>query len=117
MLLALCLILLAMNLHNSKTLEAKNKEIITLSDKQKETERRLDKLGKDIEFISNASREADASWNRLNDKIQKLEKTRKLYPEKVQELKNENEEIKSVLDTRLPDDLKRLLNESIKSPN
>ena len=105
-----------MNLYNSKTLEVKNVEIAALTEKQAQTAEKVDKLNAQLEVFSRATKEADASWARLEDKIKTLEKNKKVYPNKVQEIKNENAEIKALLDTRLPDDLKRLLNESIKAP-
>lgn len=90
-------------------------EIKAITQKQDETAKKVDRLNDQLEIVSKATKEADASWLRLEDKIKNLEKNKKIYPEKVQGLKNENAEIKALLDTRLPDDLKRLLNESVKS--
>lgn len=112
-LLALCLILLAMNLYNSKTLDQKNTEIAALTEKQDQTEKKVERINEQLEIVTRATKEADASWLRLEDKIKTLEKNKKIYPEKVQEIKNENAEIKALFDTRLPDNLKRLLHQSV----
>lgn len=112
-LLALCLVLLALNVYNSKSLEGKTKEIASLSEKQIETQKKVDSLNKQIGIVSDSIKQADASWESLNKKIQSLEKNKKNYTEKVQEIKNENDEVKAFLDTRIPNDLKRLLDESI----
>ena len=90
-------------------------EIEAITQKQEETDKKLDRINTQLDVVSRATREADASWLRLEDKIKTLEKNKKIYPEKVQGLKNENAEIKALLDTRLPDDFKRLLSESVKA--
>lgn len=64
-----------------------------------------------MELQAKASNESQIS---LSNKISKIESQKDSYSNKAKELEKD-EKTKNLLDTRLPDDLKRLLDEAIQT--
>lgn len=116
-LLALTLILGAVTLYNGKEIELKTAEISKLQQEQEAANLKITSLNKDIKDAVFRIKEADASFKRLSDKLEKLDNKKSVYPEKIKELKDANEETKNLLDTRLTNDLRRLLNEATGESN
>ena len=107
------LALVAITLYHSqviekKTLELKNVELIN-----RQVNDKLLELQADVEFLQKTTEAANTTTKELNTKVSELEKKKSNYTDKVKELGNKDENVKNFLDTKLPDDLKRLLNESI----
>lgn len=116
-LLALTLILGAVTLYNGKEIELKTAEISKLQQEQEAANLQITSLSKDIKDAVFRIKEADASFKRLSDKLKELDGKKSAYPEKIKELKDANEETKNLLDTRLTNDLRRLLNEATGESN
>lgn len=99
------------NHHKLKLEQARLEKVVSEYESQK---REIDKLNKSIETLHKHSEAVDTATRNINTKINELEKKNKSYNTKVEELGRKDDDVKKVLDTKLPDDLKRLLDESIK---
>ena len=65
-----------------------------------------------IELIKNKHTVIIAD-NLINSKIEVLDKKKINYTEEVRKVKDANEDTKKFLDRKLPDDVKRLLNDAV----
>ena len=99
--------------HNSK-LETKVAELALEQAKNKIQEQKIAKLSETVAYLEKHSNQVNESTRVLNMRLIELEKSRVSFTQKIVEMKGTNDEIKELLDTKLPDDLKRLLDEAIR---
>ena len=107
------LALVAITLYHSQVIEKKNLELKNVELINEQVNDKLLELQADVEFLQKTTEAANTTTKELNAKVSELEKKKSNYTDKVKELGNKDENVKNFLDTKLPDDLKRLLNESI----
>lgn len=112
-LFATTLALVAITLYHNQVIERKNLELKNVELINKQVNDKLLELQADVEFLQRTTEAAKTTTKELNAKVSELEKKKSNYTDKVKELGNKDENVKNFLDTKLPDDLKRLLNESI----
>ena len=108
------LILIGLMLYNQKLLEIKEKDLSLVKLEQKQSNERVENLNKQILILQKQIREADVAQKQLDVKISELDKKKSSYDKEVKEIKDANEKTRNLLNTKLPDDFKRLLNDSIK---
>lgn len=113
----MCLILTALTVYNSKELDNRALQIVSLEEKQRDALEKIDALTNKLKQTNSAIEEANESWKRLEGRIAKIDSASGQYHQKLEDLKNENEQTKNLLDTRLPDDIKRLLMEATGTSN
>ena len=75
---------------------------------------RVTALEKQVGILDLKLKLSDEATAQLSIKLKSIDTKGKKYSDKIKELE-ENDETKNLLDTRLPDDLKRLLDESIQT--
>lgn len=107
------LILLGLAVYNSKTIEVKNKEIVAIQEKQKNTQEALDRISNQLSSLQDQIELADRSYKDLIKKLDVIDKKKNNYTEEVRKIKDASESTKQFLDTKLPADVKRLLNDAI----
>ena len=112
-LFATTLALVAITPYHSQVIEKKNLELKNVELINRQVNDKLLELQADVEFLQKTTEAANTTTKELNAKVSELEKKKSNYTDKVKELGNKDENVKNFLDTKLPDDLKRLLNESI----
>jgi len=117
LLMVLCIVLLAFILKLNHELTNSANHITLLEKDQVVKIERLKRIEGQLETIENSIVEARASWQRLNSKIDSIDNRTLGYKTQVEKVKSENEEVKNLLDTKLPDDFKRLLSESTGGEN
>lgn len=113
MLLVVTLVLLGMIVYNNKVIEAKNQEIAAINQKQKNTQEKLDRISVQLNALGKQIETANKSYLALTNKIEVLDKKKINYTEEVRKVKDANEDTKKFLDRKLPDDVKRLLNDAV----
>ena len=112
-LLAVVLILLGLTVYNNKVIESKNKEIVAIQEKQKNTQEALDRISVQLSSLIDQIELANQSYNNLTKKLDVIDKKKNNYTEEVRKIKDASEGTKQFLDTKLPADVKRLLNDAI----
>lgn len=75
---------------------------------------RVEALEKQVGILDRKLKLSDEATAQLSIKLKSIDTKGKKYSDKIKELE-ENDETKNLLDTRIPDDLKRLLDESIQT--
>lgn len=75
---------------------------------------RVAALEKQLSLMERQAKLANESQLSLSNKVKKIESQKNKYSDKIKELE-QDDNTKNLLDTRLPDDLKRLLDESIQT--
>lgn len=105
--------MLGLTTYNHKAIKQKNLEILVLQEKQDNLQNSVIQL-KDTIVVAKTQMDAtDKAYKALSEKLANLDKNKEHYTNKVKEIRDENEDARKLLDTRLPDDLKRLLNEAV----
>ena len=66
-------------------------------------------LEQQVELLSKHIKEADNATERLSAKLKELENKKSKYKEELKELGLQNENVQDLLNTRIPDDLQRVL--------
>ena len=66
-------------------------------------------LEQQVELLSKHIKEADNATERLSAKLKGLENKKSKYKEELKELGLQNENVQDLLNTRIPDDLQRVL--------
>lgn len=112
-LLAAVLILLGLTVYNNKVIEAKNSEVIAIQEKQKNTQESLDRISKQLSSLTDQIELANQSYKDLTKKLEVIDKKKNNYTEEVRKIKDASEGTKQFLDTKLPADVKRLLDDAI----
>ena len=75
---------------------------------------RVAALEKQIGLMEKQVKLSNASRASLSNKVKQIESLKNKYSDKIKEIEKDDK-TKNLLDTRLPDDLKRLLDESIQT--
>ena len=75
---------------------------------------RVAALEKQIGLMEKQVKLSNASRVSLSNKVKQIESQNNKYSDKIKEIEKDDK-TKNLLDTRLPDDLKRLLDESIQT--
>lgn len=117
LLMVFCIVLIAFILKLNYDLATSANQIAFLEKDQVVKVEKLKRIESQLETIETSIVEARESWRRLNVKIDEIDKRTGNYKPQVEKVKSENVEIKNLLDTKLPDDFKRLLNESTGNKN
>ena len=112
-LLVVTLVLLGMIVYNNKVIDAKNQEIAAINQKQKNTQEKLERISVQLNALGKQIETANKSYLALTNKIEVLDKKKINYTEEVRKVKDANKDAKEFLDRKLPDDVKRLLNDAI----
>ena len=112
-LLGLVLGLLALTAYNNKVIDSRRKEVIAIQEKQKATQEKLDRISGQLSTLGTQIETANQSYKALVAKIEVIDKKKNTYTEEVRKIKDANEDTKRFLDTKLPDDVKRLLNDAV----
>lgn len=84
-----------------------------LETRQKALLEDFQRLDKSLAIVQTQVKAADEAYKALNIKLSSLDKNKSNYTKEVKEIRDANENTRKLLDTRLPDDLKRLLNEAV----
>lgn len=95
-------------------MKIKNAEIEKMALENKGARERVEALEKQVGILDRKIRLSDEATAQLSIKLKSIDTKGKKYSDKIKELE-QNDETKNLLDTRLPDDLKRLLDESIQT--
>lgn len=114
LLLALTLILLGMSVFNYQTVKIKNAQIEAMTLENLGARERVTALEKQIGALERQVKISDEAAVALAEKVKSIDKQKNKYSDKIKELEKDDE-TKNLLSTRLPDDLKRLLDESIQT--
>lgn len=117
LLMVFCIVLIAFILKLNYDLATSANQIAFLEKDQVVKVEKLKRIESQLETIETSIVEARESWRRLNIKIDEIDKRTGNYKPQVEKVKSENVEVKNLLDTKLPDDFKRLLNESTGNKN
>lgn len=112
-LIAVTLILLALTVYNNKVIEVKSKEVAAIQEKQKATLEKLNNISKQLDSLNVQVEEANKSYKALTARIETVDNKKNTYIEEVRKVKDANKDAKEFLDRKLPDDVKRLLNDAI----
>ena len=112
-LVAVTLILLALTVYNNKVIEVKSKEVAAIQEKQKATLEKLNNISKQLDSLNVQVEEANKSYKALTARIETIDNKKNTYIEEVRKVKDANKDAKEFLDRKLPDDVKRLLNDAI----
>lgn len=112
-LLMVCIVLAGVTVYHHQLLELKDVRIEKLEMANEVSQQKIADLSEQVGYLRKHSEEADKATRQLREKLITLDNKKTDYSEKVKELGNTNDKVKTILDTKLPDDLKRLLNESI----
>lgn len=111
--MAVTLILLALTVYNNKVIESKSKEVVAIQEKQKATLDKLHNISKQLDSLNIQVEAANNSYKALTARIETIDKKKNTYTEEVRKIKDANEDTKKFLDRKLPDDVKRLLNDAV----
>lgn len=95
-------------------MKIKNAEIEKMALENRGARERVEALEKQVGILDRKIRLSDEATAQLSIKLKSIDTKGKKYSDKIKELE-QNDETKNLLDTRLPDDLKRLLDESIQT--
>ena len=112
-LLATSLILTGLMLYNQKSIEIKEKDLEILKLESQRDRENVDRLNKQIITLQKSLKEADVAQKQLDARISELDKNKISYDKELKEIKNANENTRNLLNTKLPDDFKRLLNDAV----
>ena len=107
------LILVGLMLYNQKRLEIKEKDLALITEKHERSQKDVENLNKQILILQKSLKEADTAQKQLDAKIKDLDNKKSSYDKEVKEIKDANEKTRNLLNTKLPDDFKRLLNDAV----
>lgn len=105
------LVMITLNLSNHFAIQKKDREIALLIQQQKESDAQTKRLIDSLDILEKGMHESNNSHERLSGKLSKLQGNVNKYTEDIKKV--DNAEVQTLLNTRLPDDLRRVLNESI----
>lgn len=100
-------------LYNQKSIEIKEKDLEILKLESQRDRENVDRLNKQIITLQKSLKEADVAQKQLDARISELDKNKISYDKELKEIKNANENTRNLLNTKLPDDFKRLLNDAV----
>ena len=107
------LILVGLMLYNQQRLEIKEKDLALITEKHERPQKDVENLNKQILILQRSLKEADTAQKQLDAKIKDLDNKKSSYDKDVKEIKDANEKTRNLLNTKLPDDFKRLLNDAV----
>lgn len=105
--------MLALIVYNNKVIDLKSSEIAAITERQKETQEKLERISKQLGTLNVQIETANQSYKSLMAKVEDIDKKKSNYTEEVRKIRDANKESKEFLDRKLPDDFKRLLNDAI----
>ena len=105
--------MVALNLNNHFALKRKDLEISNLTLQVEQSSKNVDRLQNVVGGLERNIKESSESYVRLSQRVSALSKKEMDYSQNIKKVE-ENVEIKKLLDTPLPDDLRRVLDESVK---
>lgn len=105
--------MLGVTVYNHQTINQKNSEILVLQKEQGQLDKRIKDLNETLKLTQTQIKATDDAYKALSVRLGNLDQNKSNYTNKVKEIRDENEDTRRLLDTRLPDDLKRLLNEAV----
>ena len=105
------LVMIILNLSNHFAIQKKDSEIALLIQQQKESEAQTQRLRDSLDILERSVSESNHSYERISGKLNKLQGNVNKYTEDIKKV--DNAEVQTLLNTRLPDDLRRVLDESI----
>lgn len=105
------LVMIILNLSNHFAIQKKDSEIALLIQQQKESDAQTKRLRDSLDILEKGMHESNHSQERLSGKLNKLQGNVNKYTEDIKKV--DNAEVQTLLNTRLPDDLRRVLDESI----
>ena len=103
--------MIILNLINHFAIQKKDSEIALLIQQQKESDAQVKRLRDSLDILERGINESNHSHERLSGKLNKLQGNVNKYTEDIKKV--DNEEVQTLLNTHIPDDLRRMLNESI----
>ena len=103
--------MIILNLSNHFAIQKKDSEIALLIQQQKESDAQTKRLRDSLDILEMSVSESNHSFERLSGKLNKLQGNVNKYTEDIKKV--DNAEVQTLLNTRLPDDLRRVLDESI----
>lgn len=93
-------------------MKLKNAQLEVMTIENLGARERVAALEKQIGLMEKQVKLSNASRISLSNKVKQIESQKNKYSDKIKEIEKDDK-TKNLLDTRLPDDLKRLLDESI----
>lgn len=105
--------MVALNLNNHFELKKKDLEISALTLRIEDSTHKVEELQDTVGGLKLNIKESAESYHRLSKKVGSLSSKESDYSQNIKKVE-ENVETKKLLDTPLPDDLRRLLNESVR---
>ena len=105
------LVMIILNLSNHFAIQKKDSEIALLIQQQKESDAQTKRLRDSLDILEMSVSESNHSYERLSGKLNKLQGNVNKYTEDIKKV--DNAEVQTLLNTRLPDDLRRVLDKSI----
>lgn len=105
------LVMIILNLSNHFAIQKKDSEITLLIQQQKESDAQTKRLRDSLDILEMSVSKSNHSYERLSGKLNKLQGNVNKYTEDIKKV--DNAEVQTLLNTRLPDDLRRVLDESI----
>ena len=105
------LVMIILNLSNHFAIQKKDSEIALLIQQQKESDAQTKRLRDSLDILEKGMQESNHSHERLSGKLNKLQGNVNKYTEDIKKV--DNAEVQTLLNTRLPDDLRRVLDKSI----
>ena len=104
------LVMIILNLSNHFAIQKKDSEIALLIQQQKESNAQVKRFRDSLDILEKGVHESNNSYERLSGKLNKLQGNVNKYTEDIKKV--DNAEVQTLLNTRLPDDLRRVLDES-----
>ena len=95
-------------------MKLKNAQIDIMTIENVGARERVAALEKQLSLMERQVKLSNESQLSLSNRVKQIELQKNKYSDKIKELE-QDDNAKNLLDTRLPDDLKRLLNESIQT--
>ena len=106
------LVMIILNLSNHFAIQKKDSEVaLLIQQQQKESDAQTKRLRDSLDILEMSVSESNHSYERLSGKLNKLQGNVNKYTEDIKKV--DNAEVQTLLNTRLPDDLRRVLDESI----
>ena len=103
--------MIILNLSNHFAIQKKDSEIALLIQQQKESDAQTKRLRDSLDILEMSVSESNHTYETLSGKLNNLQGNVNKYTEDIKKV--DNAEVQTLLNTRLPDDLRRVLDKSI----
>ena len=103
------LILSALAYKSHRDVQDSELRLSKIISEKEDVDRKALGLEQQVELLSKHIKEADNATERLSAKLKGLENKKSKYKEELKELGLQNENVQDLLNTRIPDDLQRVL--------